>query len=135
MKISIENPPYAVRQKCEAKFDLTAKKPVWTYGDTIYNPHDGVIDDFLLAHETVHMYQQGGSPSSWWDNYLSNPTFRFNQELEAYRVQFRVIRDMVKDRNEVVRRLFDMSETLATMYGIDKKQSEIYKLIKNGIHV
>lgn len=118
MTISPEDPPYGVRAKCEKQFDLRGMKPVFTYGDTIYNPFNGAVDPLLEAHEVVHTIQQGEHPADWWDRFLSSKSFRFDQELAAYRVQYRVARETIKDRNQLALFLLALSRDLAgPIYG------------------
>lgn len=62
---------------------------VFTYGDTLYNPSGSEIPRDLLAHELVHVEQQGDDPEGWWDRFLAEPDFRFHQELVAYRKQYK----------------------------------------------
>lgn len=65
-------------------------RPVFfCYGDTIYNPAGVTIPLELLAHEAVHSLQQEvQGVQVWWDLYLASTHFRFNQELEAHRVEY-----------------------------------------------
>jgi hypothetical protein len=68
---------------------------VFTYGDTIYNPNvDAELPPDLVAHERVHMFQQMKflTPGEWWDKYLKDENFRFNQEVEAYKAQWKIMR-------------------------------------------
>lgn len=67
----------------------TKKGVLFAYGDTIYNPDDVDIPLQLLAHESVHGAQQRTwrHPKDWWEGYLSDKAFRFEQELEAHRVE------------------------------------------------
>lgn len=65
---------------------------VFTYGDTLYVPGGSAIDidKHLLRHEETHTRQQAAmGVEAWWDRYLADPGFRFTQELEAYRNQYR----------------------------------------------
>lgn len=62
---------------------------VFTYGDTIYNPSHGFIDSYLITHEETHERQQGDKPEDWWSRYYDDKQFRLDQELEAYRNQYR----------------------------------------------
>jgi len=74
---------------------------VFTYGDTIYAPKVRFqlpID--LVTHEQTHSMQQGNDPEAWWDHYISDKQFRFDQELEAYRNQYRHFCRIRKGRNE-----------------------------------
>lgn len=134
MKILKQDPPHQIRYQCEKAFDLTGTEPAFMYGDTLYNPFGKQLDDTLLAHESVHSMQQGDDPLKWWHQYLKDKDFRFKQELEAYRVQYRVAKDLIPDRNDVARLLFKMSSDLSSpMYGDIVGRIEALKLIKKGI--
>lgn len=134
MNILIQDPPYGVRQKCEKRFDLTGLVPVWTFGGNIYNPFNSPLDDYLIAHETTHIMQQGNDAYGWWDDYLLSDKFRFKQELEAYRVQYRVFKDTQKDKNAQVRYLVQLSQDLSSaLYGNLTLHSNAFKLIKEGM--
>ncbi len=62
---------------------------VFTYGDTIYNPHGGEIEDHLEIHELTHSKQQKEiGVKEWWSKYLVDTKFRLEQEVEAYRAQY-----------------------------------------------
>lgn len=118
MNIKNERPPHDILGRCEAHFDLSTSKPIFTYGDTIYNPFNGEIDDLLIAHETAHAVQQGEDPESWWARYLTDTGFRFKEELAAYQVQYQVARDTVRERNKVAMLLYHMAADLSgPMYG------------------
>ena len=85
--------------KVKKKFDLTFKQLeniIFTYGDTIYHSKD--MPAHLVAHEITHVFQQQKfGVKEWWKKYLEDPEFRLEQELEAYRQQYKV----AKARNEV----------------------------------
>lgn len=68
--------------------DLTEKKPVFCYGDTIYNPFKVEVTPDLEIHEDTHRQQQSTAPDIWWEQYLTDTTFRLNQEVEAYSKQY-----------------------------------------------
>ena len=88
MKIIYSNPPNHA-QICKVFEVRGSKSVVFTYGDTIYNPGGGEISNDLYAHEKVHMKQQGDDPATWWAKYLVDKKFRLDQEVEAYRKQWR----------------------------------------------
>lgn len=57
----------------------------------------------LLVHECQHFHQQGSGldeekMKEWWNKYASDEKFRYEQELDAYRVQYKFIADRY-DRN------------------------------------
>jgi hypothetical protein len=64
---------------------------LYAYGQTIYNPSGIVVSPWLLAHEKVHSYRQcsPGDPETWWDLYINNPAFRYDEELMAHRREYR----------------------------------------------
>lgn len=131
MKVTVGNPPFSVREKCEKYFDLSNVRPVFTYGDTIYNPYDGDINPFLMAHEVVHTKQQGDRPDMWWDNYFLSTKFRFKEELAAYRVQYRVMKANISDRNFLNKMLISIAKDLSgPMYGNLCSLKEALNLIK-----
>lgn len=115
MNVKLEYPPN--RKEIEAVFG-PLKNAVFTYGDTIYNPSDGIIREHLHVHEQVHQRQQGSDPAKWWKRYLSASEFRIEQEAEAYRAQYQWAVLNVKDRNALTRFLHQLSSDFASsMYG------------------
>ncbi len=71
-----------------------------TFGRNIYCALDITKD--LLVHERVHIVQQKNSylwAIWWWIRYIKSPKFRYEQELEAYRAQYRYLCKENKDRN------------------------------------
>ncbi len=94
LKISEDYPPNY--DDIKAVFDLSDAKPLFTYGDTIYNPHKADLRPDLLIHEEIHSKQQGEDPKSWWVKYLKDTDFRLSQELDAYALQFHYVKERVK---------------------------------------
>lgn len=78
---------------------------VFTWGDTIYKPVMAPIEAHLLVHEETHAWQQGKDPKSWWDRYLVDPEFRFEQELEAYQHQYQAL--LIKYPREIRRKVLN----------------------------
>lgn len=99
---------------------------VYAWGDTIYSPHAADLPADIVAHEEVHFAQQRacGGPSAWWARYIAEPRFRLEQEVEAYRVQWSMIRDMPRPERRA--RLAHICKALASgMYGslVTKEQA------------
>lgn len=131
MNIRFTNPPHNIRERCEAAFDLTDAQPVWTYGDTIYNPFDAPMDIPMEAHEATHMKQQGDHPEEWYEQYLKDPVFRYDQELEAFRAQFQEAKNLSKDRELLSNYVRLLAQALSSpMYGKLSTVSESIKAIK-----
>lgn len=115
MKISDEYPPNIE----EIRSVLTPpESAMFCYGDTIHNPSKNPIDLALMVHEGTHQIQQDGKPKEWWGRYLKEPEFRFKQELEAYRTQYRVYEQTIKNRDQLALRVHNMAKDLSgAMYG------------------
>lgn len=99
---------------------------VFAYGDTIYSPHTTTLSADLIAHERVHFRQQAaaGGPEAWWRRYIADAQFRLEQEVEAYRAQYAMLRDL--PRPERRRQLARICKALASgMYGslVTKEQA------------
>lgn len=129
MLVSTDFPPN--HKQLIDKFGDIPCNVVFTYGNTIYNPGKGNIDKFLYYHEKVHFYQQGENPEEWWGRYLIDPQFRLNQELEAYRAQYKYYCEEVKDRNWRVKYLYGLAKNLCgSSYGNIITHSEAMRAIK-----
>ena len=106
---------------------------VFTYGDTIYAPHiTFTLSNDLIVHEETHTRQQGDDPEGWWDRYMEDHEFRFQQELEAYRAQYRAYCKVVKDRNRCFNFLVVIAKDLSSpLYGGVCDFFTATRLIKN----
>lgn len=131
MKIVTDYPPNI--EKIKEVFDFTGKVPCFTYGDTLYNPSGNPVSASLLAHEEVHVKQQGDDPESWWDRYLVDVPFRLEQEIEGYKAQYKEAKKWIKDRNELFRYARGLAHDLSSpMYGnIINSQEALTKICKN----
>lgn len=115
MKIIIGYPP---NYNEIAKVLTVRPRTIFTYGEAIYNPLGARITGDLIAHEEVHMRQQGALPHVWWKRYLSEPLFRLDQEREAYGRQFQYICAQNPNRNFQFQVLRALALLLAgPMYG------------------
>lgn len=62
---------------------------MFCYGDTIYAPGIDKIPAQLRAHEKVHSVRQlERGVEEWWDLYIKDSGFRFNEELLAHRKEY-----------------------------------------------
>jgi len=118
MTIKNENPPM-LKRIFGAGMNPDLGNVIFTYGDTIYNPSGRDIPDYLIEHESVHTKQQGDDPKGWWERYLNDPYFRFEQEVEGYARQFAFMcnhpnkRMRVTDRNKRHLILMDLGNSLS----------------------
>lgn len=82
--------------------NIDEKTTIFSYGNKIYAPQE--LPDHLWAHELVHCKRQGYSESGakkWWDKYVADLDFRYNEEVLAYREQYKFFKERCKDRNKV----------------------------------
>lgn len=103
--VSNDNPPN-FETLAKALPGAKRKGVIFTYGKTIYNPSFVKMDHSLLAHEATHVVQQttdGMSPEEWWKMYVANPGFRYNEELEAHRIEHQMMARLGHSR--IARRL------------------------------
>lgn len=100
-----------------------------TYGDTVYCKYP--LDTDKEVHEQVHIDQQAFyGVTEWWDRYLEDPQFRFEQELEAYKAEAEFVRKHMPDRNKRVQLIHRMCKDLSSSnYGNVCTFSEAKKLL------
>lgn len=98
LEIVCELPPADIYEACDKKFGIRGRKGVvWTVGGKLYNPDAVKIDPALFAHEQVHSDRQlaAASIEAWWRDYLENPQFRFDEELIAHQVEWKVAKQVI----------------------------------------
>lgn len=125
MQIIQQYPPNIA--KIKEKFNLAGKQPVFAYGDRIYNPFANNLPDHIIEHEKTHLKQQEGMTiEEWWNKYLEDPEFRLNQEIEAYRVQYKYLEENANraDRRLWLKRM--VKDVSGAMYGnmVSAKRAE-----------
>jgi hypothetical protein len=105
---------------------------VFTYGQTLHNPDMGEINDALMCHEETHAKQQGDDPEAWWEHYLADRDWRAQQEIQAYRRQFKFIRKIDHDRERRHLWLNKFAQDLSgPMYGSPISFHDAYRAIKH----
>lgn len=97
---------------------------IFAYGDKIYNPGAKMIPPALLAHESVHCARQSGRilPDAWWDLYITDPGFRYHEELLAHVAEYKV--QAARDRNYCAKLLVSTAARLiAPLYNYQPPRS------------
>ena len=110
------------------------KGVVFTYGEDVYSPSGKFTLD-VAVHEDVHIQQQNHGAKDWWDKYLSDPAFRFQQELQAYQQQWVFAKSSMDrfTRRKLLRRI---SKDLAgPIYGNMVDRNFAAELIKTGTNI
>ena len=102
---------------------------IFAYAPNIYVPSGKEIPPALVAHETVHIErQQKIGVELWWEKYLADPQFRFDEELLAHRAEFRATRTLTHRQEEVALKII-AKKLAAPLYGRMVKTEEAMRLI------
>lgn len=136
MEIIIAPPPFLDRIR-QAGMGVDLSNTVFTYGNKLYNPGGREIPNHLMEHEETHERQQlafKGGPDAWWDRYLVDVQFRLDQEVEAYRAQYRFYCDRHPNRKKREWMLNTLADALCgPLYGglVDFKRA--YELMTGTV--
>lgn len=131
MKIIIERPP--VYDAVCAAFNINPQSAVFTYGEDIYNPNNIDLPEHILIHEAMHVEQQKliGGPELWWGKFLREPSFRVDQEAQAYGAQYAYICTYTKGREQQFKVLRNLAQILSgKLYNNVVSGNEAMALIK-----
>ena len=114
------------------EFPLADRKGViFTYGNIIYAPHGEEVQRPLIAHESVHSERQGNDPEGWWEKYLDDRQFRYDEELLAHIREYQAYWYM--SRKERMWYLGQIAKRLASpLYGSMVPQQKAKAAIKKG---
>ena len=116
-------PPAGIYEQARDMFGVDFRQGVvFTVGDTIH-ANKFPLPAHLYAHEKTHVIQQraySGGPNAWWARYFTDVYFRYSQEMEAYRVQYKYYCTEEKDRNKRAVFLHHLLKHITTIYGFDK---------------
>ena len=133
MQILTSKPPKEIYYACVSKFGVSFDTgTVFTVGDTIYAKH--LMPEHLVVHEKTHIKQQKKyGTMAWWAKYLESDEFRLEQELQAYRNQYRWAKKNIKSRDDRAKLLRSIALDLSgTMYGNIISYQEAVTKILNG---
>ena len=131
MKFSNELPPKEIYEQCVKQFGVSFYKGViFTVDDTIYS--ENKLSDDLVEHESTHIKQQFKiGYKKWWDKYFKDEKFRYSQELEAYRNQYRYILTNEKSFKKKANKILNIVNSLSgKMYGNIKTVDEVKQDLK-----
>lgn len=116
-------PPAGIYERARDMFGVDFRQGVvFTVGDTIHANKFPLSAD-LYEHEKTHVIQQrayNGGPEAWWERYFDDVYFRYSQEIEAYRVQYKFYCMNTKDRNRRAVFLHHILGHITKIYGFDK---------------
>jgi hypothetical protein len=118
--MEIINQPPPNFSEIKQYFDVEKYKPVFCYGNKIYNPYKHDIPVDIQIHEEVHSKQQAeySSPDIWWTKYILDQNFRKSQELEAYHTQYLWLKERIPEKG-YSEALDEMANNLSMLYNLD----------------
>lgn len=108
---------------------------IFAYGDTIYNPSGQALPQSLLDHERVHCERQLEiGVDRWWNTYLFDGEFRYNEELLAHQAEWQAVqRDGSLSRPQRRDQLKQIAKRLSgPLYGRRVSFEQAKRDIKNG---
>lgn len=131
VSFSDEKPP--VFDQCNVLFGATWENTIFAYAPNIHAEDPKTLSEDVVEHEMIHIARQGEEPQIWWERYLTDPEFRLEEELVAYRRQFFYLRDNKKiDRNDLDKRVrFWVSMLSGQGYGFLTDYQTAYNKITN----
>lgn len=93
-------------------------KVIFTYGNTIYNPHDVYVSPDLEVHEETHSVRQiEQGADNWWKKYFDDAEFRLEEELFAYKNQYNFIKEKFTNKTAKQALEFFASTLSSELYG------------------
>lgn len=96
---------------------ISGRQIVFCWGNKIYNPTGGDVMEHVVVHEMVHRKQQGNRIEEWWDKYLTDKKFRFEQELDAYAAQYAFAKPLLNAKGQAIFLGAVATDLSGSMYG------------------
>ena len=94
---------------------------IFAYGHTIYSPSTTPIPIPILKHEYTHCERQGTNEDGiieWWDKYLKDIDFRYNEELVAHIAEYKKAAELSRNRQHKRMHLKIIAKRLSSpLYG------------------
>lgn len=100
MKIITGRPPnFDVLMKAFPK--AAGRDVIFAYAPDIYIPSGSELPPQLLDHESVHIERQLiMGVEAWWEKYLVDAEFRYEEELLAHRAEYKKLCEMYPTRQQ-----------------------------------
>lgn len=100
---------------------------IFAYHPDIYVPSGNQLSNSLLQHETVHlMRQEIVGVEKWWEQYLADPEFRYQEELLAHATEYDVLLGGSSNRNSRRAALKRVASRLAgSLYGAGRTAERV----------
>lgn len=111
------------------------KGTIFAFQGAIYTLDPSGITIPLEKHESVHIARQGlelDGCIEWWEKYLKDPQFRYDEELLAHRAEYMAARETLVNRQQKRQALKYIAKRLSSpLYGKMVTQKQAEKEIKN----
>lgn len=114
-------------------FKLHGRRGIlFCYGGTIYDPHGVGVHPSKVPHEKVHSERQrAAGVEAWWDRYLVDVTFRFDEELPAHVAEYAWFEGLPRNQRRI--HLRNIARNLAgPLYGHMLTVHEAKRLISRA---
>lgn len=100
------------------RFPIRGRKLIFAYAPYIYCNNGAYCGPVKIAHESIHLARQGSDPAGWWDRYLSDDAFRYEEEVLAHVAEFLFLCEKEPSRGAKRRNLVVVASNLASpIYG------------------
>ncbi len=119
-----------IYKRLEVAFDVNWDEGlIIAYNPTIYCKFR--VTPEKIVHESVHIKRQDEiGVDLWYDMYIANPSYRLEEEVLAYKAEYKFLKKYVKDRELLFRLKRDMAHNLSSpVYGNLVGLDEALKLI------
>jgi len=105
---------------------------IFAYNDTIYAPNRKELEPDIVFHEEVHLKQQKKfrNAGEWWDKYLTDSSFRQQEEVEAYGKQYLWLKDYGVTAKDMKEALQEMALALSLWYNLPLSIHQAETLIR-----
>lgn len=113
--------------------DVEKSRPIFAFGETLYNPFKIAITPDIEAHEEAHMKRQGRMPEIWWQKYLFDKEFRLEEEVIGYGTQYAFLKRMPHMNSKLLEWFREkMGQALSgPLYKLDISYGEAMSKIRN----
>lgn len=126
----IKGPPPNFSQILKALPKANTPGTIFAYYPNVYVLGHSNISDALKAHESVHFKQQKNiGVDKWWDQYLVDKNFRFDQELQAHIAEYKYILEhgARAERRQAMKTI--VNRLSSPLYSLGKSKNELTTII------
>ena len=88
----VKDYPPNIKAIAERFPEALVRDTVFAYGDKIYRPSGRPLSPQIIVHENIHCYRQREvGVEIWWEKYLSDSDFMYNEELLAHAGEYQFV--------------------------------------------